>query len=459
MSAKKQKTNETVVWPTIDGVVKICDGVDKPILQTLATVCAKLYDEALFAVWKPVESKPTKEENKQLYQAYELSKHGGQYNEGGEYKQLEGGKYEYLNGDGALVSKYDIFNKVTKRTASLASYGKVVGGFTDFHGVDQAAIPPFAALVVQPNDETEAPILILAWRGSQTLFDWLNDFACSPTLSSRWSGVTKEINAHGAYTNLVEDTFSRHEDDILALFTEFPKMERAFLTGHSLGGGIANVAHLVVRGQLALAQAGLLGPTSPWAKLGDKVIKWSACTFASPQTIVRKYETDNKPEPPLMAELDASSYNLVYECDMFPRVLGMLKYLGAFLEIVAPTVADIKLNGFVDHLNWAAKAYLFPGIAIVKPKDKFEELGVDAVEIMKHKGLSEVMAQFTHTGTVVYLAPKANNYVYLLGKTDIHDVLDVDGKKFKTLLGDPKDYAKSLGEAHGHSYDKFVFAK
>ena len=153
MSAKKQRTNDIVVWPTIDGVVKICDGVDKPILQTLATVCAKLYDEALFAVWKPVESKPTKEENKQLYQAYELSKHGGQYNEGGEYKQLEGGKYEYLNGDGALVSKYDIFNKVTKRTASLASYGKVVGGFTDFHGEDQAAIPPFAALIVQPNDE------------------------------------------------------------------------------------------------------------------------------------------------------------------------------------------------------------------------------------------------------------------------------------------------------------------
>ena len=206
---KKQKT-DNVVWPTIDGVVKICDGVEKPILQTLATVCAKLYDEALFAAWTPADGKPIDD---QLAQAYELSKPGGEYNPGGTYKQLEedgkpNGKYEYLNGDKALVFGYHVFNENTAHTASLASYGKVVGGFTDFHGMDQATIPPFAALVVQPNDETEvrasypkppppflasqlrenaarlrqAPILILAWRGSVTVMDWINDVAFSPTL-------------------------------------------------------------------------------------------------------------------------------------------------------------------------------------------------------------------------------------------------------------------------------------
>ena len=157
---KKQKT-DNVVWPTINGVVKICDGVEKPILQTLATVCAKLYDEALFAAWTPADGKPIDD---QLAQAYELSKPGGQYNPGGTYKPLEGGKYEYLNGKGDVVKGFDVFNHSTIQpvdgtpygSASLASYGKVVGGFTDFHGMDQATIPPFAALVVQPNaDETE----------------------------------------------------------------------------------------------------------------------------------------------------------------------------------------------------------------------------------------------------------------------------------------------------------------
>ena len=112
--------------------------------------------------------------------------------------------------------------------------------------------------------------------------------------ASRWSGVTKEIRAHGAYTNIVENTFSVHEHAIVDLIIQH-KVERAFLTGHSLGGGIANVAHLVVRGQLALAQTDDLGKNSAWAKLyaakngawlGDQ-ITWLSCTFASPQTIVR----------------------------------------------------------------------------------------------------------------------------------------------------------------------------
>ena len=70
---------------------------------------------------------------------------------------------------------------------------------------------------------------------------------------------------------------------------ETHKVERAFFIGHSLGGGIANVAHLVVRGQLKKAG-------SPWAKLDGKVT-WLACTFAALQTIVRLYPSMEKPRP------------------------------------------------------------------------------------------------------------------------------------------------------------------
>ena len=100
--------------------------------------------------------------------------------------------------------------------------------------------------------------------------------------------MTNEVCAHGAYVNLIEDTFARHEVNIVGLI-ETHKVTRVFLTGHSLGGGLANVAHLVVRGQLQKAG-------SPWAKLDgevpwggpEKKVTWLACTFASPQTIVRK---------------------------------------------------------------------------------------------------------------------------------------------------------------------------
>ena len=82
---------------------------------------------------------------------------GGQYKQGGNYT-AEG---SYTDGDGALISGFEVFNQDTTQevvdgkmhgSASLASYGKVIAGITDFHGKDQAAIPPFAALIVQPKD-------------------------------------------------------------------------------------------------------------------------------------------------------------------------------------------------------------------------------------------------------------------------------------------------------------------
>ena len=151
---KKQKT-DNVVWPTIDGVVKICDGVEKPILQTLATVCAKLYDEALFAAWTPADGKPIDDK---LAQPYELSKEGGQYSpKGGTYYTGKDGKAAYTNGTGDVVKGFDVFNHSTKagEYESLAQYGTVIDGFTDFHRESQAFFPPFAALIVQPNDKKE----------------------------------------------------------------------------------------------------------------------------------------------------------------------------------------------------------------------------------------------------------------------------------------------------------------
>ena len=128
MSAAK-KAKITTVFPD-----KI-DGVDKPLLQTLATVCQKLYDEKLYTSFKP---KGGGESNEKLDQPFELIKKGG----------------EYTDKAGDVISGVSIFNKGTETTASIAEYGEVIDGITDFHGEFQAAFPPFAALIVQPKDET-----------------------------------------------------------------------------------------------------------------------------------------------------------------------------------------------------------------------------------------------------------------------------------------------------------------
>ena len=183
---RREKVNagvQSVELPTVSG------RVDGPLVQTLATVCGKLHDHSLYTVFKPADGS---EPNKKLEQPYKLVKAGGEYKEGGNYT-ADG---VYTNGKGALVSGYDVFNKDTTQvvggkshgTASLASYGTVIDGFTDFHGEDQAAIPPFAALIVQPKNETSP-----GWRvvrqavrpepSHRALLKTSPPFSCLPTVS------------------------------------------------------------------------------------------------------------------------------------------------------------------------------------------------------------------------------------------------------------------------------------
>ena len=261
--------------------------------------------------------------------------------------------------------------------------------------------------------------------------------------ASRWSSETKEINAHGGFVNLVENTFSRHEDAIVDLNTKH-NVKRAFITGHSLGGGIANVAHLVVRAQLKK-----IG--SPWYKLNsDRQVDWLSCTFASPFTIVRLYEEKNIPPPPLIVDLDASSYNLVYGCDPVPRI-GMLAYTGNFLEIVLPEIID---EDILPKL--LEKHPLAGGLLKWLALSKLMEGGKGLVEFLKKKGYAYVANSLTQIGTVVYQKSENEEYMYLKTEANIRKVLNVkDTTEFKELWGDKKEYLETLGDAHLH-IAKFV---
>ena len=270
---------------------------------------------------------------------------------------------------------------------------------------------------------------------------------------------------------------------------EYKPVTRAFITGHSLGGGVANVAHLVVRAQLKKVG-------SPWHELAGKVTTWRACTFAALQTIVRKYETESKPKPPLMADLDESSYNVVYGCDAVSRVPGMLKYFGALVEHVAPKILEENLKqgveGVIEGPIEKKLGYKITGRISLKtlievgqfvaPKllpqaavGDLDKIGhaingtidgaTDAlVEWFKDKVLAEVIGLFSNIGTVLYLHAEGMQppkhpveYVHLKGEAAILEKLDVEGDDFLKLWGDPTKYMESEGYAHNEAYHRLVF--
>jgi len=226
-------------------------------------------------------------------------------------------------------------------------------------------------------------------------------------------------------------------------------VSRAFFTGHSLGGGIANVAHLVVRAQLKKTG-------SPWAEL-DGTVNWLACTFAAPQTIVRKYDP-SLPPPSIVHDLDASAYNIVYGCDPVPRP-GMLAYVGNFLEIVFPMIIGEDIEGIVKK---------HPKLGFLKLLNLvFEDGAVGAVKLLKN-GTAGIMNKLTHVGTVVYQKSEYGSgedkkYMYLTPEAKIRSVLDVKDKmEFKELWGigvsekTTQPLVHTLLDAHLHVY-KFKF--
>merc|ERR1711935_625960 len=94
---------------------------------------------------------------------------------------------------------------------------------------------------------------------------------------------------------------------------------------------------------------------------------------------------------------------------------------------------------------------------------------VDAVKFAKNNGVTKVIGQFTHIGTVVYLAAKGIEppkhpveYMHLKGEAAIQKVLNVDveqkGNEFLNLWGDdPTKYMESAQKAHNEAYHRLIF--
>ena len=98
----------------------------------------------------------------------------------------------------------------------------------DNHKIFEATNPPFVVVLAGTK-------LILCWRGSQTIMDWVRDFSFYPAGSFRWMNVAKVVKVHGGYLSMVENSLSVHEGRLLEII-EKNKITEILLTGHSLGG-------------------------------------------------------------------------------------------------------------------------------------------------------------------------------------------------------------------------------
>uniref|UniRef100_A0A7S2EQU4 Fungal lipase-type domain-containing protein n=1 Tax=Ditylum brightwellii TaxID=49249 RepID=A0A7S2EQU4_9STRA len=88
----------------------------------------------------------------------------------------------------------------------------------------------------------------VAWRGTNSVMDIVTDLAASPTKSFLWNTLCPHVKAHSAMKGMVEHTFLEFMGRAHSVVQKFG-VKRVVFSGHSLGGGLAQVALLAAFGQ------------------------------------------------------------------------------------------------------------------------------------------------------------------------------------------------------------------
>jgi len=211
----------------------------------------------------------------------------------------------------------------------------------DNHGIFESTNPPFAAVIVEDA-------LILGWRGSVTAMDWDRDFGFSVASSFRWKGVAKTVKVQGAYASLVENALTEHEDNLIRAIKE-RNIKEVILTGHSLGGGAAQVAHIFLQGQLSQVEV------SPWKELSG-CITVRTISFEGPMTTVFVESGDlveDQRGKAFIEECGANMCTTVFSMDPVPRMYGMPEFAMDIIDnliVDKSPISNLATKSIVQHI-------------------------------------------------------------------------------------------------------------
>jgi hypothetical protein len=242
--------------------------------------------------------------------------------------------------------------------------------FDDFGKLAETT-PPMAIAITGKT-------MIIGWCGSQTLMDWALNVAFSPLASRAWTHVAPRVRAHGGYCALVESYFSQYQAFIVREIKERDINELIF-TGHSLAGGVAQVAHMFVEGERQR-----LTPLSEWPiSLSVRCIAFSAPMTT--MTLDRKH----KQSADFIKNIGKNVANIIYASDPVPRAYAELDFINELIINVLPQLSKgIPVPGII---KW-----------VFDLQSKIE----DAINstFASQKELIKVMSAFRHIGKVVYYA-------------------------------------------------------
>jgi len=246
----------------------------------------------------------------------------------------------------------------------------------DTHGKFETTNPPFMAAITGTT-------MILGWRGSTTTMDWMSDLDESPVVSSRWADQAEGVRVFGSYLSLVDSDLTIHGKKLVDRIKQ-GGIDEVIFTGHSLGGGLAQVAHLFVEGCRSQDN------DFPWSTL-SKDFSIRTLAFEAPTTTLLDLGEDEEKNNSSKAFLEKFKDNVVctvFSSDVVPRVPHDMKYI----HDAAINAVDNMCGGTIMH-GVCACLIKWKGTQIMK---KF------ASEEATFETLTKVLCHFRHIGKIVY---------------------------------------------------------
>ena len=233
--------------------------------------------------------------------------------------------------------------------------------------------------------------MIIIWcgtRGTSHPMDIVMDGSFAPLASRAWQHTAPFVRAQGGILALVENYMSLYEKEIQE---EIAKrgIENVVLTGHSLGGGIAQVAHLYLQGECEKQH-------SDWQAVASKSsLKIHTVAFAAPMTTVN-LKRDDGASARFIDQVGQSMCCFVYEMNAVPQEYDSVHFVN---EVLKSAIPEVVLDSF--------KAFKLSNLLfhpfqhqIERAKRRIEDKMVSVIE--GNKELIGVMVLYRHIGKVIY---------------------------------------------------------